>query len=280
MLIHYLVKDEPEAARFQSGLFQISGRPKLAALAFPLPIAQAGRSGGKLVLWGQVRPRSGAQTYRVQVRTAGVWRFSGGIAQDERARLLQHRRRRRRGTPSGSSRRRTPRTAPRSRALANAPRRRRSQQDRDRDPGEPQHLERAPLASPRPRLRCVGVERRRRLPGQLVLAFEHLRVVLNLALGHVSLMRMRLASEACALLPSSRRLRGAPQLARPGLFLCACGIVCFLESELGLPPWDVLHQGFAEQPGISFGVANLVVSVVVLALSWRAAGAHRRGHAC
>ena len=79
MLIHYLVKDEPEASRFQSGLFQNSGRPKLAALAFPFPIAQAGRSGGKLVLWGQIRPRSGPQTYRVQVRTTGAWRFSGGV---------------------------------------------------------------------------------------------------------------------------------------------------------------------------------------------------------
>jgi len=53
-----------------------------------------------------------------------------------------------------------------------------------------------------------------------------------------------------------------------GLFLCACGIVCFLESELGLPPWDVLHQGLAEQLGIPFGAANVVVSVLVLALSW------------
>ena len=78
ILIHYLVKDEPKSARFQSGLYDSAGRAKLAALAFPLPIAQAGRSGGKLVLWGQVRPRSGAQTYRVQVRTGGAWRFSGG----------------------------------------------------------------------------------------------------------------------------------------------------------------------------------------------------------
>ena len=54
-----------------------------------------------------------------------------------------------------------------------------------------------------------------------------------------------------------------------GLFLCACGIVCFLESELGLPPWDVLHQGLAEQLGISFGVANVLVSAAVLALVWR-----------
>lgn len=53
-----------------------------------------------------------------------------------------------------------------------------------------------------------------------------------------------------------------------GLFLCACGVACFLESELGLPPWDVLHQGLAEQLGISFGAANLLVSFVVLALSW------------
>lgn len=53
-----------------------------------------------------------------------------------------------------------------------------------------------------------------------------------------------------------------------GLFLCAVGIVLFLESELGLPPWDVLHQGLAEQLGVGFGVANLIVSVAVLALAW------------
>ena len=54
-----------------------------------------------------------------------------------------------------------------------------------------------------------------------------------------------------------------------GLFLCSLGIVFFLESELGLPPWDVLHQGLAEQLGISFGFANVLVSVLVLALVWR-----------
>lgn len=79
MLIHYLVKDEPDSARFQSGLLTVAGRPKLAARAFPFPLAQAGRSGGQLVLWGQVRPRAGVQTYRVQVRTRAGWRFSGGV---------------------------------------------------------------------------------------------------------------------------------------------------------------------------------------------------------
>jgi uncharacterized protein len=53
-----------------------------------------------------------------------------------------------------------------------------------------------------------------------------------------------------------------------GLFLCAVGVVLFLESELGLPPWDVLHQGVAEQTGLSFGAANVVVSAVVLAAAW------------
>ena len=53
-----------------------------------------------------------------------------------------------------------------------------------------------------------------------------------------------------------------------GLVLCAFGIVFFLESELGLPPWDVLHQGIAEQLGIPFGASNLLVSVLVLGLAW------------
>ena len=54
-----------------------------------------------------------------------------------------------------------------------------------------------------------------------------------------------------------------------GLILCAWGTVFFLESELGLPPWDVLHQGIAEQTGLSFGAANLLVSLAVLGLAWR-----------
>jgi uncharacterized membrane protein YczE len=45
---------------------------------------------------------------------------------------------------------------------------------------------------------------------------------------------------------------------------CACGIVAFLESGLGLPPWDVLHQGIAAHTPLSFGTANLAVGVAVL----------------
>ncbi len=54
-----------------------------------------------------------------------------------------------------------------------------------------------------------------------------------------------------------------------GLFLCSCGIIAFLESRLGLPPWDVLHQGIAKQTPLSFGLANEVVAIVILFLAWR-----------
>ena len=53
-----------------------------------------------------------------------------------------------------------------------------------------------------------------------------------------------------------------------GLFLFAVGIVCQLESGLGLSPWDVLHQGIAEHTPLSFGVANIVVGLIVLAVAW------------
>jgi uncharacterized membrane protein YczE len=54
-----------------------------------------------------------------------------------------------------------------------------------------------------------------------------------------------------------------------GLLLFSAGIVALLESRLGLPPWDVLHQGLAQHTPLSFGTATLVVSVVVVAFAWR-----------
>jgi len=53
-----------------------------------------------------------------------------------------------------------------------------------------------------------------------------------------------------------------------GLFLFALGIVCQLESKLGLSPWDTLHQGIAKHTPLSFGAANVVVGLVVLAVAW------------
>jgi uncharacterized membrane protein YczE len=53
-----------------------------------------------------------------------------------------------------------------------------------------------------------------------------------------------------------------------GLFLFALGIVAFLESKLGLSPWDSLHQGVAKHTPLSFGEANIVVSVTVMLVAW------------
>lgn len=53
-----------------------------------------------------------------------------------------------------------------------------------------------------------------------------------------------------------------------GLFLFALGIVLQLESDLGLGPWDVLNQGLSERTPLSFGTANVVVSLIVLGVAW------------
>ena len=80
MLIQFLVRDEPVAARWQSGLVGIDGVPKPAYQAFMLPLAQASRTGARVVLWGQVRPRTGAQPYRLQQFRGGRWSWAGGTA--------------------------------------------------------------------------------------------------------------------------------------------------------------------------------------------------------
>jgi hypothetical protein len=79
MLIHYLVRDEPQLDRWQSGLYTFAMRPKPAVAGFTLPLAVAGRSGGAVVLWGQVRPGTGAHAYRIQTRRPGRgWAWAGG----------------------------------------------------------------------------------------------------------------------------------------------------------------------------------------------------------
>ena len=51
-----------------------------------------------------------------------------------------------------------------------------------------------------------------------------------------------------------------------GLVLFSAGIVAILESKLGLSPWDVLNQGVSRHTPLSFGQANIVIAVVVLAI--------------
>jgi len=51
-----------------------------------------------------------------------------------------------------------------------------------------------------------------------------------------------------------------------GLVLFGIGIGLMLQSGLGVPPWDVLHQGLARRFGLTVGIWSIIVSVAVLLL--------------
>ncbi|MDX1608741.1 MAG: hypothetical protein R3225_01305 [Halofilum sp. (in: g-proteobacteria)] len=52
-----------------------------------------------------------------------------------------------------------------------------------------------------------------------------------------------------------------------GLVLFGAGIGFMLESGLGVPPWDVLHQGLSAQFGLTVGTWSIIVSFLLL-LTW------------
>jgi uncharacterized membrane protein YczE len=69
--------------------------------------------------------------------------------------------------------------------------------------------------------------------------------------------------------PRPLRERFFERLARcaAGLFCFGAGIACFVHSNLGVPPWDVLHQGISEKANIKMGTVIIIVGVVLL-LAW------------
>jgi hypothetical protein len=78
MLIHWLVVDETSPAGWQSGFYTVGGKTKPSFDAFRLPLTQVARRGGNVSIWGQIRPRSGRQPFRVQRLAGGRWSFIGG----------------------------------------------------------------------------------------------------------------------------------------------------------------------------------------------------------
>jgi hypothetical protein len=56
-----------------------------------------------------------------------------------------------------------------------------------------------------------------------------------------------------------------------GLVLCGLGISLMIAADLGLAPWDVLHQGISERTGIPIGTVAILVGFVLL-LAWAASG--------
>ena len=51
-----------------------------------------------------------------------------------------------------------------------------------------------------------------------------------------------------------------------GLVLCGFGIALMINANLGLGPWDVLHQGISTITGIPIGTAAILVGVLLLLL--------------
>lgn len=49
-----------------------------------------------------------------------------------------------------------------------------------------------------------------------------------------------------------------------GLVLCGLGISSMVAADLGLGPWDVLHQGLSRLSGIPIGMTAILVGLVVL----------------
>lgn len=52
-----------------------------------------------------------------------------------------------------------------------------------------------------------------------------------------------------------------------GLFVCGLGIALIVSGDIGLAPWDVLHDGLSERTGMPIGTAIVVVGFALL-LVW------------
>jgi hypothetical protein len=73
LLIHFLYRDEPSLARFQSGLVTIRDRSKPALAAFELPFAETARTGSRTSVWGQLRAPSTASAAVLERRVGSTW---------------------------------------------------------------------------------------------------------------------------------------------------------------------------------------------------------------
>ena len=51
-----------------------------------------------------------------------------------------------------------------------------------------------------------------------------------------------------------------------GLACFGTGIAFFVRSELGVPPWDVFHQGVSQHTGLGLGTVLIIVAFCVLLL--------------
>lgn len=67
-------------------------------------------------------------------------------------------------------------------------------------------------------------------------------------------------------LPRAELVLRVPRLLL-GLVLCGVGLALMVNADLGLGPWDVLHQGISERSGLPIGTVTILVGALVL-LAW------------
>jgi hypothetical protein len=80
VLIHFMIKDEPQLSGWQSGFFTAAGSVKSAFYSFQLPIVVSARHGLRTTISGQVRPGQARRTYRLQRLANGRWVSIGHLA--------------------------------------------------------------------------------------------------------------------------------------------------------------------------------------------------------
>jgi hypothetical protein len=80
MLINYLVQDEPDLDRWQSGILTAAGDVKPSYQAFELPLTVKSQRHGSLTLWGQIRPGTGTQPYVLEEFKGSTWQPVGSPA--------------------------------------------------------------------------------------------------------------------------------------------------------------------------------------------------------
>lgn len=53
-----------------------------------------------------------------------------------------------------------------------------------------------------------------------------------------------------------------------GLFLYAIGIVLTINANLGLSPWDVLHQGISKFTSLTMGQVSIILGLIFVIIDW------------
>jgi hypothetical protein len=74
LLIHFLYRDEPNVARFQSGLVTFGNARKPSFAAFEVPLVEVARAGTRTTLWGQLRAPAAGATATIQRKVGAAWR--------------------------------------------------------------------------------------------------------------------------------------------------------------------------------------------------------------